>query len=67
LETASDIQRELQAVLNGIKENDFHGALEVWKKQWDRKETIWRRWQPKLSKFSQHFFSDLVQELSIAR
>jgi hypothetical protein len=26
-ETMSDIQRELQAVLNCIKENDFHGAL----------------------------------------
>jgi hypothetical protein len=32
LETVSDIQRELQAVLNSIKENDFHGALEAWKK-----------------------------------
>jgi hypothetical protein len=32
-ETVSDIQRESQAVLNSIKENDFHGALEVWKKQ----------------------------------
>jgi hypothetical protein len=28
----SDIQRELQAVLNRIKENDFHGAFEAWKK-----------------------------------
>jgi hypothetical protein len=25
----SDIQRELQAVLDSIKENDFHGAFEV--------------------------------------
>jgi hypothetical protein len=25
---------------------------------------FWRRWQPKLSKLSQHFFSDLVRELS---
>jgi hypothetical protein len=24
----------------------------------------WRRWQPKLSKLSQHFFLDLVRELS---
>jgi hypothetical protein len=31
-ETLSDIQRELQAVLNSIKENDFHGAFEAWKK-----------------------------------
>jgi hypothetical protein len=30
----SDIQRELQEVLNGIKENDFHGAFEAWKKRW---------------------------------
>jgi hypothetical protein len=25
---------------------------------------FWRRWQPKLSKLSQHFFLDLVRELS---
>jgi hypothetical protein len=25
-----DIQRELQAVLDSIKENDFHGAFEAW-------------------------------------
>jgi hypothetical protein len=31
-ETVSDIQRELQAVLDIIKENDFHGAVEAWKK-----------------------------------
>jgi hypothetical protein len=31
-ETMSDIQRELQAVLDSIKENDFHGGFEVWKK-----------------------------------
>jgi hypothetical protein len=30
-ETVSDIQRELQAVLDSIKENDFNGAFEVWK------------------------------------
>jgi hypothetical protein len=34
----SDIQRELQAVLDSIKENDFHGGFEVWKKWWDRCE-----------------------------
>jgi hypothetical protein len=28
-ETVSDIQRESQAVLESIKENDFHGAFEV--------------------------------------
>jgi hypothetical protein len=40
----SDIQRELQAGLNSIKEKDFHGAFEVWKIWWDHfyipKETI---------------------------
>jgi hypothetical protein len=34
-ETVSDIQRESQAVLDSIKENDFHGAFEAWKKRWD--------------------------------
>jgi hypothetical protein len=34
-ETMFDIQRESQAVLDSIKENDFHGAFEVWKSQWD--------------------------------
>jgi hypothetical protein len=32
----SDIQRESQAVLDSIKENDFHGAFKVWKKRWYR-------------------------------
>jgi hypothetical protein len=32
----SDIQRELQAVLDSIKENEFHGAFEAWKKRWVR-------------------------------
>jgi hypothetical protein len=35
-ETVSDIRRESQAVLDSIKENDFHSAFEAWKKQWDR-------------------------------
>jgi hypothetical protein len=30
--TRSDIQKELQAVLDSIKENDFNGAFEEWKK-----------------------------------
>jgi hypothetical protein len=30
-ETESDTRRESQAVLDSIKENDFHGAFEVWK------------------------------------
>jgi hypothetical protein len=28
----SDIQKEAEAELDRIKENDFHGAFEVWKK-----------------------------------
>jgi hypothetical protein len=31
-EIVSDIQRELQPVLDSIKENDFHGAFETSKK-----------------------------------
>jgi hypothetical protein len=31
-ETVFNIQRELQAVLDSMKENDVHGALEAWKK-----------------------------------
>jgi hypothetical protein len=34
-ETVTNIQRESQVVLKSIKENDFHGAFEVWKKRWD--------------------------------
>jgi hypothetical protein len=32
-ETVSERQGESHAVLNSIKENDFHGASEVWKKK----------------------------------
>jgi hypothetical protein len=35
-ETMFDSQRERRAVLDRIKKNDFHGALEGWEKQWDR-------------------------------
>jgi DNA-binding GntR family transcriptional regulator len=35
-ETVSDIQRESQAILDSIKENDFHGAFEAWKKHLER-------------------------------
>jgi hypothetical protein len=35
-ETVFDIQMESQAVLDSIKENDFHSAFELWKKRWDR-------------------------------
>jgi hypothetical protein len=34
-ETVSDIQRESQAKLDSIQENDFNGVSEAWKKQWD--------------------------------
>jgi hypothetical protein len=32
-ETVSDIEKESQAVLDSIKENDFHGTFEAWKKR----------------------------------
>jgi hypothetical protein len=35
-ETVSDIQRALQAVLDSIMGNYFHGASEAWEKRWDR-------------------------------
>jgi hypothetical protein len=35
-ETVFVIQRESQAVLDSVKENDFHGVFEAWKKRWDR-------------------------------
>jgi hypothetical protein len=39
-EMVSDNQRELQAILYSIKENDFHAAFEAWKKTIVPKETI---------------------------
>jgi hypothetical protein len=42
-DTASDIQRELQAVLESVKENDFHGAFETWKKMMGSLYTFPRR------------------------
>jgi hypothetical protein len=52
--------------------NDFHGAFEAWEKTMGSLYTFpmfprrlfWRKWQPKLSKLSQHFVFDLVRELS---
>jgi hypothetical protein len=32
-ERVSHIQRDSQAVLDSIKENNFHGAFKAWKKQ----------------------------------
>jgi histone-lysine N-methyltransferase SETMAR len=42
-ETVSDILRESQAVLDSIKENDFHGAFEAWKKMMGLLYTFPRR------------------------
>jgi recombinational DNA repair protein RecT len=46
----SDIQRELQAVLDSIQDNDFHGAFEAWKKRWDHvpKKTILKEMAAKI-------------------
>jgi hypothetical protein len=68
-DTVSDIQRKSQAVFDSMKENDFHSAFEEWKKMMGSlyifpRRLFWRRWQPKLSKLSQHFFYDLDWELS---
>jgi hypothetical protein len=35
-----DIQRELQAVFEDIRENEFHGAFEVWVALYLPKEDI---------------------------
>jgi hypothetical protein len=50
-ETVTDIRRESQAVLDSIKENDFHGAFEAWKKR-SQGGYFEGGWQPKLSKLS---------------
>jgi hypothetical protein len=46
--TVSDIQRELQAVLDWIKENEFHGAFDAWKKLGSlytfQRRLFWSRW-----------------------
>jgi hypothetical protein len=62
-----DIQRESKAILDSIKENDFHSAFEVWKKDgiavYVPKETILKEMAVKI-KLSQYFVFDLVQEHS---
>jgi hypothetical protein len=63
----SDIQRESQAVLKRIKENCFHGAFEAWKKRWDHyihSQGDYFEGDGSQNWVSQHFFSDLVRELS---
>jgi hypothetical protein len=63
----SDIQRESQAILDSIKENDFHGVSKCGKNDgivvYIPKETILNEMSAKI-KLSQHFSFDLVQELS---
>jgi hypothetical protein len=59
---------ELQAVLDCIKDNDFHSAFEAQKKQWDccihlQGDYFEGDGQQKLSKLSQHLFFDLLHEL----
>jgi hypothetical protein len=64
-ETVSDIQRESQAVLDSIKENDFHCAFEARKNPvYVSKETVLKEMAEKLSKLIQHLFFDLVREFS---
>jgi hypothetical protein len=57
----------LQAIRSSIKENDFHGAFEAWKNDgiavYVPKETILKEIAAKI-KLNQHFFFDLVRELS---
>jgi hypothetical protein len=65
----SDIQRESQAVLDSIKENNFHGNFKAWKKWWDRCICSQRDYfegdgSQNWVKLSQHFFFGLVRELS---
>jgi hypothetical protein len=57
----------LQAVLNNIQENDLHSVSEVWENNGITvdipKETILKE-RAATIKLKQHFFFDLVQELS---
>jgi hypothetical protein len=66
-ETVSDIQKESQAVLESIKENDFHVVFEALKKYeigvYIPKKTILKEMTSKI-KLSQHLFFDLLRELS---
>jgi hypothetical protein len=67
-ETVSNIQTDSQAVLDSIKENDFRVLLKRGKKMGSLytfpRSLFQRRWPPKLSKLSQHFFFDLVDHIS---
>jgi hypothetical protein len=71
-ETVSDIQRELQVVLNSINKMTSTVLLKCEKRKQKNngitvyvpKETILKGWQPKLGKLSQNFFFDIVRELS---
>jgi hypothetical protein len=44
----SDIQRESQVVLEGFKENDFHGAFEAWIAVYVPMETILKEMAAKI-------------------
>jgi hypothetical protein len=67
-ETVSDIQRELQVILDSIKENGSTALLKRGKNMGSlhvfQRRLFCRKWQPKSSKLSPHFFPDLVWEIS---
>jgi hypothetical protein len=49
-ETVSDIQKETQAILYSVKENDFYDVFEAWKNEgiavYVPKETIFKETAP---------------------
>jgi hypothetical protein len=59
-ESVSDTLKELQVVLDSIKNNNFHGASESWKKLWNHCiHSQWdfcRRRKPNLCALSQQLF-----------
>jgi hypothetical protein len=63
----SDVKRELQAVLDSIKENDFHADFGAWENNgitiYIPKDTIFQDMTAKIM-LNQHLFSDLVRDLS---
>jgi hypothetical protein len=56
----SDIQRDLQVVLDSSKENYFHGSFEVWKKNgiiaYVPKETVLKEMATKIEKVKPALF-----------
>jgi hypothetical protein len=62
-----DIQSESQMILDSMKENDFHGASEAWKKQMDCgicSQGGYFEGDGSQIKLSPRFLFDLVRELS---